>query len=884
MLAPRFRSRLINQLSWSKVLPLLGCDIRTTCLPATVQCPLCKQDSCTVLSIAPGQGEWAFCTSCLTAGDMISWAARCWSTDRRTAAARLVDAFALREVGKTDLDRDTQWYEFQESISSLWQKCRQPVVSHSGDLRWAACLLRLNWSSANVWYAGAGQLAGVLSKEEIQEHFPGFGALSRRWEEAAVVALHSLPGKISSFLTILRSTDGAVSECYQVPDPSGLKLGGFLGLEAVIGSDHPDFGNKVLLVSDPLLALKLHGHNLAGEKQLLPVAGFCMEDAFTLNVGNGLLGGKKVYVWSPVISNDLFLLAKKVDGWIITDEDHEGSYWNDMTHANSHVWVARKFCLAQPWQKALATYLESQDSSARGDLLCHLQLSEAERDRLLECCKPSVREMLIDLDRNRRPRSVSVGYKTRIVEQSGCWYLQYDRKHSPQGLLLSDAILRIDQIVRFARNNKRLYEGRILYKEQEVPFSVTASPRSKFRTRTAAWMCDMLIDAGLGALHYLPCKCPRLLDVALSLHKPAIVTGRDRCGWDEKENAFIFDGFSISARGKVETGISVHAPLIPGRNLQPPPGFTSISREQLCFLSEPNPLSSLVWTVTACVLANLLAPLYNRTTTGIALLGDGASLVGPQIAKGLGCVESRYSAADEARHGWPIVLAVAREHLLTKQLAVTGPHNCVAVISHYAAAVLGIEVGWNWVMCDCASSLYENDDVLPLIVPAYLVWLAQREFRLPESSSHAESVLFSLVDWFKSLGGQADYLKNSPKLLYPDQPEGRRHKVVVQRFVDLLFRMLADGYVRIGLNIALGMVVDGNKVFLPKQEIIRALAKRSLPPIATGVVTRALHEEQILLGEECIDGISVWSLDPAWWKGTYEPWVKRKNSTCRVVN
>jgi hypothetical protein len=879
MRAPRFQSRLINRLSWFNVLPLLGCDITTTSLPATVKCPVCQEHGCKVLTIAPGKGEWVCCPSCHTSGDLISLAARGWQTERRMAATGLVDHFGLSEVSSSELDRDSQWHEFQESIQSLWKNCRKPGPSTSGDLRWAARLLGLNRSSAEVWHAGAGKLAGVVSKEEVREHLPGFGALSRRWEEAVVVALHSLPGKISSFLTFLRSVGEDSTVFYQVADPSGLRLGGFLGLEAVTGPDHPDFGNKVLLMNDPLLALRLHERHLAREKPLLPVAGFRHEDATNLNVGNGLFAGKRVYVWSPAITKELLLVAKEVDGWIVTDEDRDGGYWDDMNRVGLPVWVGRKLRFGRPWPDVLATCLQSKYGNEYADLLRHMQLSEQERDRLLTCCRPSDREKLRDFEHNRSPRAAAVSPKKRIREENGCWYLLDVRKNGSTSLQLSDAILRIDTIVRFARSRKRLYEGRILYRGHEVPFSVAAGKRHEFQTHTAKWMRAKLIDAGLGVLQTVPGKYQRLLDVALYLHEPGIVTGRDRCGWDKDENAFIFDGFSISARGEVKTGISVYASMIPGRDLHPPQDLTW---EQIVILSGAGPLSSLVWSVTACVMANLLAPLFNRTTTGVALLGDGAAFVGPMIAKRLGCVQVRYSPAHEAQHGWPIVLPAVKEHLLTKQLAVTGPHNCVVVTSRQAAAVLGIESGWNWVTCeDPLTSLDKYGEVLPLIVPAYLVWLAQQGFHLPESDSYAKSVLCSLGDWVKSLHGNADHLENSTTFLSPDQPEGCRDKVVAQRFVELLCRMLEDGYLGIGVNIALGMVVAGDNVFLPKKEIYRALAKRKLPPFDSAVVTRALYHEQVLLGEEYVDGIPVWSLDPVWWKKTYEPWTKRKTSKFR---
>jgi hypothetical protein len=66
MRAPRFQSRLINRLSWFNVLPLLGCDITTTSLPAAVKCPVCQELGCKVLTIAPGKGEWVCCPSCHT--------------------------------------------------------------------------------------------------------------------------------------------------------------------------------------------------------------------------------------------------------------------------------------------------------------------------------------------------------------------------------------------------------------------------------------------------------------------------------------------------------------------------------------------------------------------------------------------------------------------------------------------------------------------------------------------------------------------------------------------------------------------------------------------------------------------------------------------------
>jgi hypothetical protein len=552
------------------------------------------------------------------------------------AAARLAKLCAMNDVPSSYLDRDTQWHKFQESIRSFWQNCCMPGPSCSGDLRWAAPLLGINCSSSDIWYARAGKLAGVVTKAEINEHLPGFRGLSRVWKEAVVVALHSLPGKISSFLTILRSGSEDPFVLYRVPDCSGLQLGGFLGLEAVTGPDHPDFGNQVLLASDPLIALRLHAHQLALKKHLLPVAGFCQEDTSYLNVGNGLFAGKKVCVWAPAITKELLLLAKKVDGWIVTDENRDHAYWDDMDRVGMPVWVACRLRLARPWPQFLAAYLESKDSCECCDLLSYLKLSEQERDRVLECCTPDKRARLSAAQRERIPKSTSVSARKSVVEQNGCWYL---READPsRGLssssLLSDCILRIDQIVRFERSRKKLYEGRLLYKGREVAFSVAAGETHRFLTRTATWMCNKLIDEGLGILHCERRSFQRLVDVALSLHEPIMVTGRDRCGWVEDENAFVFDGFSISPKGKVETGIAVYSSFVPTRNLHPPQDLTG---EQIALLSDAGPVGSLVWPVTACVIANVLSPFLNQPTTGIALLGEGAGLLGPWIARKLGC-------------------------------------------------------------------------------------------------------------------------------------------------------------------------------------------------------------------------------------------------------
>jgi hypothetical protein len=812
---------------------------------------------------------------------MISWAARCWKTDRFTATRRLIDHGVLDNVTTEDLNVDLQWYAFQESVTSLWQNCRQPRPNHSGDLRWAAFFLGINWSSAGLWFARAARFAGVLSKDEILVNLPNFSDKSRQWEEAVAVALYSLPGKLSSFFMVLRSASEDNCVLYRIPDPSGLECGGFLGLDAVTGPTHPDFGNKILLLSDPLLALKLHDIHVATDKYLLPVAGFCHEDAVNLNVCSGMFAGKEVHVWGPNVTEELSQGAKKVDSRIVTNEDSKVRYVDDISWTSLHVWISHKLRLARPWPEVLAAYLECKSRQECGDVLGDLQLSDRERDALLECCTASDKERLKDIERERNPSTVNVGHRMGVVERSGCWFLLDNRKPGEgQGLLWSDAILRIDKIVRFPRNSKMLYEGRIVYKGHEIPFSVPAGEQDKVHRHTASWIRGILLDAGLGVLHYVPSKDQRLVDVALALHKPVIVAGRDRCGWDKAENAFVFDGFSISAKGHVETGVSVHGSNLPGRNLHLPRDFT---REQIEVLSDSSPLGSLVWCVTACVLANLLAPLFSRNTTGIALLGEGASLLGPMIAKAVGCVESRYSAENETRHGWPIVLPAVKEQRLARELTATDSHNCVVATSLYAAAVFGIEAGWNWVICDYAfTSLDQYGEVLPLIVPAFLVWLAQQEFRLPQSCSHAESILISLGEWVKSLGGKADHLQRSTSFLSPDQPEGCRHKVVAQRFVGLLCRMLADSYVKIGPNITSGMVVGEHKVLLPKREIYRALGKRKLPFFDSGVVIRALYEDGILLGEEDVDGIPVWSLDPAWWKETHEQWIKSNSNKFRV--
>ena len=779
----------------------------------------------------------------------------------------------------------------RERIQDLWQKAQQRLPLQDTEQLVELCQ-KVGGRTAMpspVWFERAGRFLGGCHANDVrmalQYHmcqkriklgqdlnagrsrvFVGKG-----WDDVLVIPFYTAPGRINAFMFVGRdATDPEdfvfkrvtpIISQFECKDQAPMWDSGLTMYETLM-RDHQKFGTTAFILNDPILALKLQLRHLRDSNTPLPICGSIIDGKVSNRWVWRSMFPRDYIIWAPEMCPELIQQAVRANGRIAIG-DSLTAMVDDPAKRRPVEWLERMERMAKPWATVLEEEFQKKDVAECENLLLSLQLTDAELDRFISgCCEP-VRVKLdqIYAANKRQYRSVSISGKT-VIEEDGYWKLE-------SGEIISDTVIRIENVVYFPDENKTDYRGYVTRNDQVIEFADNATIIEK---NTGAWVRNLLARNGAGRANIQRNWTQHLLGLAQGFHEPESYKGIESFGWND--DRLIFPNFEIYSGGRVLNKEAWYTPneLVPAQDLYAP---EHPSREVVELLGTSGLTASIFWAAAAHVTSNLLAELLHQERRGLVLLGAAATSIGNAAVTSLGCITTELVNCNQyakrtvdthinkvTRHPWPVYLEREgkKDAALTAWLA--HPEACNSVVSLPACHAYAMMVNGNWNLL-CAEGTPSAGGTIErigrVILPAYLHNLATRNFRLTYTDTYTNSVLTDMAAWFGDITHDDTVFKQAATILDTESDP-------IDYFVRLTYLGMTTGLLTtINEEFEEGhqpaITVAENHVRIHKDQVSKLVTTHDTQLLDLVRLSRELRSAGVLLQEDDTH----WQLDKTWW-------------------
>jgi len=723
----------VRAVNWQNVIAGLGLTPDRDSLPARFECPLCHKGPLHVYH-DPLLGAWGYCGKCFFADDMIALAKQTWKLDTAATVNRLI----LKGVGelteafaKSYDDAKAKPADFER----FWQSA-EPLPYRATEYLpgGAPRALPDHWRN----------MLRLANRNQLLSTFYGAAPLVRscipkNWPEFALMPLDTFPGLRHGAFAIRHDQTRVI--CTDFSQDTLV-----LGLEVA----HSTPSEFVIVCDNLRTTLELQIAGLRENGQLLPLCGFHNRG------GLGLAWRqmrRRLVFWGEAPTIAAFREAASCEGWCIFRPLPKGpiSSLGQLRTLNT---------AARPWQFPLVEYLKTLADEEVRNFILALNLSPA---ALGELKKIASKELLALLEPALDTRADVIQYAGYEVSRDGpnliAFKLASAGSHRPlseKRICFSDTTMLIKKII--MGTNKR-YIGEVLYKNKHFNFDV---PAADLETDAEKWLCEQLYSRGWGVPYVHPKWREYMLRLAIFIGKPEIVTPAEKLGWIREDDLLATSHWSLNRSGEVKEW-SEPLTTPPGR-LHTPVPMTAMAVQALSDISG----ACTFWVVLAQVVASVLSPITNRVPRNLMLLGDSARAIGPLAAKLAGCSimgTASLRASDNmmrqlqasAQAKWPVMLFTDANF---NQLPTLLTNESPVSIYRPSTDLRGLEL---MIANDCdLVDIHESDHSTAMlerfgadVLPAYLLDLARRDFKLMPGPHVIAGVLSDMSRWWKQLGGVA---------------------------------------------------------------------------------------------------------------------------------
>jgi len=915
-------SRSLNNLvSWSQVLPVLGvADISATILPATTNCPICQGTGLRVFDDTVVGGQWVFCRQCGFAGDLIELAGKIWTLDISETLTRLSDLNLVSEPLSAErvAAHIRDHVHCRRRFHEFWTRARQRPI-HTSTYGVRQVLRRfglLDQTNDDSWLRRGGRFVGTADFHEVQDLFaplsyakqprvnrngkttlrrgagPGRYRLFKGhgWDEVLVFPFQDLPGRISGFLFIGRDADPDVGDVifkvanYQ-PNATHYREAGLGMREVTDEPPHPMFGNVLVVITDPLVALQLQGRALRDSITPLPIVTSYFDTDIRTHAPFANLPGTRVVFWGR--DTNILREAKAANAEVSLYPISDKEIQRRLPHHLPIQWLQLILKHAVPWTIALRQQLEVRDLATAEAILHEMEFSADELRLFVSRSSKDLQERLAGIAPLRlASRRLSVGGKV-VVESDIGWRLE------ESGEVISNAAIRIEEFVQTSKGSG-YYRGTVRLDGQEIGFCFPITEVD--RHGLFPLVRDLLLEHDIGCFQYRHDWVKHSAFIAMTLGQPKCRTGVDRIGWYEKEQSFVFPRFAITRLGTVRYALP---PLV----VDNPPaahlaecGTLAFLHNQVEALSTAGQETSLLWSMAACIVHNLLVPAIRYQPAGILLDGIGAEIGGTAIAKVLGCLEIDWqarmreeSALDRldvvcTDHDWPAIVRMQpgrSTRTLGHWAHGPGPKNAIVMPGSYAALALATNPGFHLVTCSEPVAFSSTlRAAATKFIPNYLQDLCSRRRWINLGKDGLiQAILQDMADWFQREGGDKAAVLRAREILWAGVQQPWR------AFMELLFRLYEEDHVQVVRagyeprrpavpRIVYHPAQDGlpPSAHVPLTPVNRLLNRMGLPGIDCGSVRTAAEKEPALLSADST-GLC---FEAEWWTAQYREHYARK--------
>lgn len=735
-----------------------------------IDCPLCNgHNQLNIYENTIDGGQWFHCRQCQWCGDTIEFAAVAWNVEVPIAIRRLRRARLLPSITVSQRNAYiSQYVEYRKQLAALLAEGEARLRQVSGDCR--SRLRRYDIDPVDTTRIGGyAKLVRVVTKGMLRAVFKQAvreipGGLDR---EIIIVPFYDLPGHVCGVLCL--ADDGKQSHVYlKIPQMRRLEcpVAGVMRLAAVQEPPNPQLGHTYFVfqnIDDALRMYTQHFRQDAGPIPLCGMRGDPMEDPAP--VWQALRPTDLVFC-GPALTTPLINAARAADGRVAvyTPPREAQDNWHKLQTP-----VARLERLKQqavPWRKALETRLQQLSPQDAEATLLDLQLSSTEMYELRTACDdPDIVELLRNFPKEIRGKRSVVFRGQTITETPDGWYAG--------NTLISQAIIRIDQITYSEATGEILAIGRVICRGREASFHAPAKVLSTSLFQCAA---QLLNRTHRLRMVYNPDWEPVAFPIAQLFHPVEIVEPVRVIGWSPDLRCFVFPTFTISARGTVRDALVEKDPTaLPGNVPKP----AALPVETLTAALPTNDSIACAWAAFSAITANIVAPAVSQPTVGVLFTGDGAIYVGRAVAEALGCQTiNAMRKTWTYPHHYPLIFGdVSRQarlqHALRRSEILRHPRfiNGLAAFTWRHGNFAGVVGQWHIIL---SAQTFGNVG-LPLLelrtlLPTYIRELAKRRFRLEwRAKSLAENILLDLAAWANQRIGPIaeEQILQARKFLFP---------------------------------------------------------------------------------------------------------------------
>jgi hypothetical protein len=891
-----------RNVSWSELLPALGTPVSTTALPATVRCPLCQAERMTVYPDQALYGQWLHCAGCNFSGDTVEVASRAWGLDIPATLLRLAyQGVSLPPEALVPNKVQTYHEEhigYRARINDFWRDCRERLAKH--DTAEMAALVRtvagVRPYEHAAWREWGGRYLGACNRVDAEGclqpgstdyrahgHHRGHGAGGRRifvgggWRDVLVVPFFDLPGRITGILFVGREGNPAKGDFVFKPTQFAGRSGRFreAGLQMIdarLGPPHPHLGDTVFVVPSAVMALMLQLRWMRANAIPLPIVGTFSDGVVATRSVWDRLPARPLVFFAPEVGDEVLVQAKYADAMVSRLAVSKRELQRDMNHRDPLAWLQAAKRAAVPWRTALRDRLRRLPLEAAEVLLLQMEFDWSELEEFVMGSPADLRDRLGPfLDGRLVPPRVKVSGRV-VVEKDDCWRLE------PSGELVSNATIRLERILHTKRGDT-FCRGIVRFRGEVVPFTERMDVISR---GLLPWARNFLLRSRKGLMNFQPTWSRKALSVALQLHQPEVNEAADSVGYHEDCRRFFFPKFSMALNGEaLETALPIASgERLPAADLEPP---TPLVLSEIDALSADSSEVSVVWAMAACIVDALVAKFARRRPAGIALVGQGAQIMGRLAAILLGCIEERLPSRQRTevvldrlrgvcqQHDWPVVLATATGQLppsLKAWCASPETKNCIAPLDWDTATVAAMGGDWHIVRCDGVSGMLRTlNAAAAKIIPAYFQDLAKRHFIYEITKPcWIMGLIEDMADWFDRSGGDGQAVRRIKTVL-----TGSGRYPAWHLFLDLIAKLIEEGTLGV-YSRPLGAIRGDlppllcynepestrGSLHISQRSFNEVLTVKGIPAVDAPLITRTLREAGVLL-EEADDAAG-----PAW--------------------
>jgi hypothetical protein len=370
----------------------------------------------------------------------------------------------------------------------------------------------------------------------------------------------------------------------------------------------------------------------------------------------------------------------------------------------------------------------------------------------------------------------------------------------------------------------------------------------------------------------------QLIQMTKTMHEPKMLRGYDRVGWDADTRTLVTPTYGIKYGGDTKE-VSLFF-----RDADTPaalPKCKHVLPIDLVPLLSADLDHELMWAAWCGLVANILAPAFNREPMGMAVVGGKAAMAGRIAGLALGCVRidirkhAETYIAIEKRHGWPIMGSMegdAPKNRLTRAISLKADErNILLRVSPLTGDVVLLNGGWTVLNAlkapDVHAELWER---LARVFPAYMNYLLRRKFSEFRRHTHlVDDVAADVTYWLNTEHGlDTSVLVKGVKRLQVPRP-GKLGGVACQLLSKLVEQrhmvVIKDG----DWSRAPKLVQDATHISVAPEDVNRALIAAGVPPLDRDAMFS--HLSSIGTTEIEREGLPLWSLPLNQWTAYAKP-------------